>query len=243
MKTPDRETEYMNVIRDIIQKLHYQERLTIENLEHEVETDQRLSPLQQKRARNRLIFARQWISDRRPYEWSEILQEGSLTIVDLRMQMLQPSDALSLCLVTTDLIRCTKNGVNKMVVFDEAHEYVHRKELVQDLENALTQIRHDGMSFIFASQYPTRIPSTIFRYLLTRFMFKIPDQKEIDHLRNVAPSLQALAPQALAGLDLEQGLCFVQTDDDCSDPNLRTPQIVRIRPRCTLHSGATVRQL
>jgi len=243
MKTPDRETEYMNVIRDIIQKLHYQERLTIENLEHEVETDQRLSPLQQKRARNRLIFARQWISDRRPYEWSEILQEGSLTIVDLRMQMLQPSDALSLCLVTTDLIRCTKNGVNKMVVFDEAHEYVHSKELVQDLENALTQIRHDGMSFIFASQYPTRIPSTIFRYLLTRFMFKIPDQKEIDHLRNVAPSLQALAPQALAGLDLEQGLCFVQTDDDCSDPNLRTPQIVRIRPRCTLHSGATVRQL
>lgn len=243
MKAPQRETEYMNVIRDIIQKLHYQQRLTLDDLEQEVRKDDRLSSSQLQRAVNRLIFARRWISDRRPYHWSDLLQEGSLTIVDLRMQMLQPTEALKLCLVTTDLIRRAKNGVNKLIVFDEAHEYVHNRELVEDLENALTQIRHDGMSFVFASQYPTRIPRPLFRYLLTRFIFKIPDQAEIEYLRNMTPSLQALAAQAVANLGLEQGACFLQTDDECSDARLRSPQIIRMRPRCSLHAGQTVRQV
>ena len=57
-----------------------------------------------------------------------MLTSGSLNVFDLRMQALSSDDALKLCLVLTDLVRRTKNGVNKMVVFDEAHEYVDSKE-------------------------------------------------------------------------------------------------------------------
>ena len=91
------------------------------------------------------------------------LTGGALNVFDLRMQTMNSSDALKLCLVITDLVRRTKNGVNKVVVFDEAHEYVDSKELVGELENAITQIRHDGLSFVLASQFPDRIPATIGR--------------------------------------------------------------------------------
>ena len=176
MKPPSREAEYMDIIRDIIQKLFYQERLTFKNLERSIQTDERMSTSQRRKAMNRLSFASRWISDERSYEWSEMLDEGTLNIFDLRMQAMEASEALKLCLIITDLVRRTKNGVNKMVVFDEAHEYVDCKELVGELENAITQIRHDGLSFVLASQFPERIPERIFKYLLTRLIFKLPNR-------------------------------------------------------------------
>lgn len=243
MKPPTREAEYMDIIRDIIQKLFYQERLTFRNLERAIQSDERMSPAQRRKATNRLSFAERWISDDRPYEWSDVLTEGSLNIFDLRMQAMEASEALKLCLIITDLVRRTKNGVNKVIVFDEAHEYVDCKELVGELENAITQIRHDGLSFILASQFPERIPERIFKYLLTRLVFKLPNAKSINYVRKAAPNLETLSPQKVSNLDLEQGLCFVQTDDDCTDTFMQIPQALEVRPRCTLHGGSTIRQV
>ncbi len=144
-------------------------------------------------------------------------------------------------MVLTDLVRRAKNGVNKMVVFDEAHEYVDSKDLVAELENAITQIRHDGMSFVLASQFPDRIPARIFKYLLTRLIFKTSDRKAIDTIRKAAPNLETLSAQQVSNLDLEQGVCFIQTDDDCTDSLLKVPQMLAIRPRCSMHGGETVR--
>lgn len=242
MKPPTREAEYMDIIRDIIQKLFYQERLTFKNLERALQTDERMSNTQRRRAMNRMSFAERWISDDRPYEWGDILKEGSLNIFDLRMQAMEASEALKLCLIITDLVRRTKNGVNKMIVFDEAHEYVDSKELVGELENAITQIRHDGLSFVLASQFPERIPERIFKYLLTRLIFKLPNAKAINYVRHAAPNLESLSPQKVSNLDLEQGVCFVQTDDDCTDILMRVPQALEVRPRCTMHGGSTIRQ-
>jgi hypothetical protein len=157
------------------------------------------------------------------------------------MQALSSDDALKLCLVLTDLVRRAKNGVNKMVVFDEAHEYVDSKDLVAELENAITQIRHDGMSFVLASQFPDRIPARIFKYLLTRLIFKTSDRKAIDAIRKAAPNLEALSAQQVSNLDLEQGTCFIQTDDDCTDSLLKVPQLLHVRPRCSQHGGETIR--
>jgi hypothetical protein len=241
MKPPSPQAEYMDVVRDIIQKLFYQERLTFKNLEKDIQTDHRLSQMQRRKAETRLSFAQRWLCDEREYEWGDVLTGGALNVFDLRMQTMTSSDALKLCLVITDLVRRTKNGVNKVVVFDEAHEYVGSKELVGELENAITQIRHDGLSFILASQFPDRIPATIFKYLLTRFIFKLPNLPAINYVRKVAPNLDCLSPQKVANLDLERGVCFVQTDDDCTDSILKVPQLLAIRPRCSQHGGETIR--
>lgn len=243
MKPPSPQSEYMDIMRDIIQKLFYQERLSFKNLKHHVQTDERLAEAQRRRAMNRLSFAERWISDDRKYEWGDLFNEGSLNIFDLRMQTLESSEALKLCLIITDLARRTRNGVNKMIVFDEAHEYVDSKELVGELENAITQIRHDGLSFVLASQFPERIPERIFKYLLTRMVFKLPSSKAISYMQKAAPNLEALPQQRVANLDLEEGICFIQTDDDCTDSLLKVPQLLEVRPRCTLHGGATVRNV
>ena len=243
MKPPTPKSEYMDVIRDVIQDLYYQDRLTFRNLERSILADERLSEAQRRQAKNRLSFAARWLADERSYEWKDVLTEGALNVFDLRMQTLTGDEALKLCLVITDLVRKTRNGVNKMIVFDEAHEYVDSKELIGELENAITQIRHDGLSFVLASQFPERIPESIFKYLLTRIIFKLPTLKAIKYLQKVAPNLKTLSIGQVANLGLEQGVCFIQTDDDCTDPSLSIPQPLEIRPRCSLHGGATVRHI
>ncbi|CAN5345972.1 hypothetical protein BH11PLA2_BH11PLA2_24170 [soil metagenome] len=86
----------MDIIRDIIQKLFYQERLTFKNLKRAIQSDERVSNTQRRRAINRLSFSERWISDNRSYEWSDVLQEGTLNIFDLRMQAMESSEALEL---------------------------------------------------------------------------------------------------------------------------------------------------
>lgn len=241
LKPPTPQAEYMDVIRDIIQDLYYGDCLSYRSLEKHILSDTRLSDSQRKRAMNRLTFAARWIADDRTYEWSDVLQEGTLNVFDLRMQTLESDEALKLCLVITDLVRRTRNCVNKLIVFDEAHEYVDSKQLVGELENALTQVRHDGLSFVLASQFPERIPENIMRFFDTRFIFQLPTDKAITYLKRSAPNLKSLSGQQVANLGLERGTCFVQTDNDCSSPDLRSPQLLEIRPRCSQHGGATIR--
>ncbi len=73
-------------------------------------------------------------------------------------------------------------------------------------------------------------------------IFKLPNAKAINYVRRAAPNLESLSPQKVSNLDLEQGVCFIQTDDDCTDIMLRVPQALEVRPRCTMHGGSTIRQ-
>ena len=241
MKPPSPNAEYMHIVRKIIQNLFYANCLTFANLKRAIEDEEGLTSLQRQKLDNRLKFAETWISDHRDYKWSDVFTSGTLTVFDLRMQASSKDDALRLCLILTDIVRKTSNNVNKTIIFDEAHEYVDSKDLIDDLENAITQIRHDGLSFILASQFPERIPQTILKYLLTRMIFKITDQKSISSLRGSAPNLAGLSPIQVSNLNMETGECFLQTDDDCTDTLLKKPQLLAVRPRCSQHGGATKR--
>ena len=242
MKPPSREAEYMDIVRQIIQRLFYDGELNLANLERAIETDARFTSPQRRRAMNRISFAEQWISDDRQFEWSDLLKEGSLTIVDLRVQSMEANEALKICLIVADMVRRQKKRVNRVIVFDEAHEYVDCRELVGELENCITQMRHDGVSFVLASQFPERIPRRIFKYMLTRFIFKLPSTEAVSFVRTAAPNLQGLSPTQVSNLDLEAGVCFVQSDDECTPSSLKNPTRIKIRPRLTQHGGATNRQ-
>jgi hypothetical protein len=94
---------------------------------------------------------------------------------------------------------------------------------------------------ILASQFAEHIPESIFQHLLTRLMFQLPSGISVDFVRRAVPNLECLWSQQLSNLELEQGLGYLQTDDDCTDTLLRVPQLLSIRPRCTGHGGATTR--
>ena len=66
MKPPTREAASMDIIRDFIQNLYYDEQLTTKNLERAIPTDERMSNTPRRRAMNRMSFARRWISDNQP---------------------------------------------------------------------------------------------------------------------------------------------------------------------------------
>jgi hypothetical protein len=127
-----------------------------------------------------------------------------------------------------------------MIVFDEAHEYVSSDEMVDELEYAITQMRHDGVSFVLATQEPKKIPGRVFRFLLTRLIFKLTAQESLAYLKSQSVNLKGLDNGIVGNLDLEQGVCFVQSDDSVSDECLKSPQRLLVRPRCTQHGGATV---
>jgi len=74
-------------------------------------------------------------------------------------------------------------------------------------------------------------------------IFKIPDTSEIKFLQKSSPDLELLSPEEVSHLDLEKGVCFVQSNDDCSDTLLRRPQKVAVRPRTSLHGGETLRSI
>ena len=88
MKPPSPQAEYMDVVRDIIQKLFYQERLTFKNLEKDIQTDHRLSPMQRRKAETRLSFAQRWLCDEREYEWGDVLTRGRFVRQAPRQQAL-----------------------------------------------------------------------------------------------------------------------------------------------------------
>jgi len=128
-------------------------------------------------------------------------------------------------------------------VFDEAHEYLDEKVFVGDLENAMTQIRHDGVHVIMATQFPERIPERLLRYFNTRFVFKLSTGNSLRYLRRHISDLDALTQRSLADLELESGLCFVQSNDRLIGDELRKPRRLHVRPRVSLHGGATKKHL
>jgi hypothetical protein len=72
-------------------------------------------------------------------------------------------------------------------------------------------------------------------------IFKLPSLQAINYVRRAASNLDCLSPQKVSNLDLEKGVCFIQTDDDCTDSLLKVPQLLVVRPRCTQHGGQTIR--
>jgi len=246
LKPPTAAAGYVDNMNRIIKDLHNKKRLTFTALKQAIEDDDTFEPAQHRAAQRCLRFAGDWINDEREYQWDHIFAAGTLTVFDLRSPIIARRDALRLCLILTDMVRQTSNGVNKTIVFDEAHEYVGPKEskdLVEDLENAIRLMRHAGLSFIFATQKPETIPAEITSHLTTRMIFKLPAVKSITFLQGLSQNLVTLPRNDVTNLATESGECFLQSDEDSSDFDqdrlLKKPKRLQVRPRCSQHGGET----
>ena len=70
-------------------------------------------------------------------------------------------------------------------------------------------------------------------------IFKLPHQDSIDYLKKVAPNMASLSSRLISNLGAEKGHCFIQSDADVSHRDLKKPQRLEIRPKCTQHGGTT----
>jgi DNA helicase HerA-like ATPase len=117
-------------------------------------------------------------------------------------------------------------------VFDEAHEYLS-DAFGEKLESRIRQMRHEGTSYVFATQDVGSIPKDVQRFMSTKFVFGLGSRQNVDDLLEFSPEFRGFDP-----LEVAPGTCFVQAT--ISSRNFfANPKLVRVRPRATAHGGST----
>jgi len=117
-----------------------------------------------------------------------------------------------------------------LVFFDEAHEYMS-EAFGERMEARIRLMRHEGTSYVFASQDVQSIPSGVSRFLGTRFVFDLGTRDNVQGLEQVAPEFRGYR---LTGI--QPGRCYVQATASIGNLFSR-PREIRVRPRATQHGG------
>ena len=204
--------------------------LTLDQIEHHVSG--RLAGQSRSAAQLRFDFVRQYLSADRGIDFEDTLRPGPVLVVDLRRPLFNKSDALRFVLVCANQVSRVQGKFNKLVVFDEAHEYLS-EEFGERIEARIRQMRHEGTSYAFATQDVGAIPLAIRRFITTRFVFSLGTRENADDLSRFAPEYKGYDL-----LGMPAGSCLVQANLSI-EKLFDRPRVVSIRPRVTQHGGAT----
>lgn len=189
-------------------------------------------------ANMRLDLAADYIDD--SARISEVIRPGRLIIVDLRDEFIEKDDALGLFVVLLQLFGdATFNGqsFNKLVVFDEAHKYIGNPDLVDGLISVVREMRHKGTSILVASQDPPSVPISLIELSSQIILHRFNSPAWLKHLQKANAALLNLTPEQLARL--HPGEAFVWSSKATDPLFFREAIKVKLRPRATLHGGAT----
>jgi hypothetical protein len=230
MGEPGSNAVFARVIRNTLMDLQAAGDVSLESLERQIANT--LNRSSQSAAQLRLDFIRRYLSAERGLRFGEILRPGRAVIFDLRQPLFNKDDALRFFLVCSNHISRVQGGFNKLVVFDEAHEYMS-EAFGEKIEARIRLMRHEGTSYVFATQDVGSIPLQIRRFITTRFAFSLGTRDNINDLMRFAPEFADLPLQQLA-----PGTCYVQSIP--SQRNLfARPRLVQVRPRVTQHGGTS----
>jgi hypothetical protein len=228
MGEPGSEAVFARTIRNTLIDLRAAGEITFDNLEQQVLG--RLTGQSRAAARLRFDFVRRYISEERSVDFSRLLRPGRVLVVDLRQPLFNKDDALRFFLVCANQISRVQGQFNKMILFDEAHEYMS-EAFGERMEARIRLMRHEGTSYVFASQDVRSIPTGVSRFLSTRFVFDLGTRENRQDLEQVAPEFRGLQ---LTGI--RPGHCYVQAGTSMGNLFSR-PREIRVRPRVTQHGG------
>ena len=230
MGEPGSEAVFARTIRNTLVDLRSAGEITFENLEQQVSA--RLSGQSRAAARLRFDFVRRYISQEKGVNFGDLLRTGRVLVVDLRQPLFNKDDALRFFLVCANHISKVQGRFNKMIIFDEAHEYMS-ESFGERMEARIRLMRHEGTSYVFATQDVRSIPLGISRFLSTRFVFDLGTRENVQDLEQVAPEFRGYRLTGIA-----PGHCFVQASTSMKDIFNR-PRELRVRPRVTQHGGTS----
>jgi DNA helicase HerA-like ATPase len=132
--------------------------------------------------------------------------------------------------VCANQISKVQGRFNKMILFDEAHEYMS-EAFGERMEARIRLMRHEGTSYVFATQDVRSIPGGVSRFLNTRFVFDLGTRENLQDLEQVAPEFRGFH---LTGI--QPGRCYIQATTSMGNLFSR-PREIRVRPRVTQHGG------
>lgn len=228
MGQPSSDRLYAQAIRQALDDLRPEGRVEIPQVRARIG---RLPTQSRAIAQMRLDFAQRYV-DPSGTNFAEQVVPGRVLVIDLRKQLFDRSDALRFFLVCANQISRIQGQFNKAIVFDEAHEYLS-DEFGEKIESRLRYMRHEGTSYIFATQDVRAIPPAIRRWIGTKLVYTLGTPQNAKDLVDFAPEFKGLDL-----LSLPTGRCWVTSTASVNSAFSR-PRLVRIRPRVTRHGGAT----
>jgi DNA helicase HerA-like ATPase len=230
MGEPDENRLYSQLIRHALIELRDRGDVSLSSLRSSIEHFS--SAASRNAAGQRLNFAERHLSETAGINFSEVVRPGRVLVVDLRQPLFSREDALRFFLVCANQISRVQGAFNKMVIFDEAHEYLS-EAFGEKLDSRIRLSRHEGTSYIFATQDVSSIPTPIQRFISTKCVFGLGSHQNVRDLVDFAPEFK--------GFDLVQlrpGQCLVQSTFSAQNV-FATPKPVAVRPRATAHGGTT----
>jgi DNA helicase HerA-like ATPase len=230
MGEPDSDAVFARTIRNTLVELREAGDITLDGLEHNVSS--RLTGGSRAAARLRFDFVRRYLAEDRGVNFANLLRPGRALIIDLRPPLFNKDDALRFFLVCANQISRVQGQFNKLIVFDEAHEYLS-EEFGERMQSRIRQMRHEGTSYVFATQDTGSIPVGISRFLTTRFVFNLGTRENVEDLEKVAPEFRGMSL-----LSMRPGHCLVQANSSLQGLFAR-PRELRVRPRVTRHGGGS----
>jgi DNA phosphorothioation-dependent restriction protein DptH len=186
----------------------------------------------------RLNLAQEYIDDSACLR--DVIRPGRLVIVDLRDEFIEKDEALGLFVVLLQLFGDATFGgkpFNKLIVFDEAHKYIGNPDLVDGLVSVVREMRHKGTSILVASQDPPSVPISLIELSSQIILHRFNSPAWLKHIQKANAALLGLTAEQLT--KLKPGEAFIWSSKATDQTFSREAVKVTLRPRATLHGGAT----
>lgn len=231
MGEPGKSKVYAQAIRHTLDRLRREEdRITLPSLRENVE--ERLSGSSLQAAKFRFELVEDYVSHEKGIDFGSVIQPGRVLIIDLRKPLFDKTDALRFFLICARQVSQIQGSFNKLLVFDEAHEYLS-DAFGERMESRIRLMRHEGSSYVFATQDVASIPSSVRRFVTTNFVFGLGTNQNAQDMVNFAPEFSEM--------DLirrDPGTCLIQANRS-TERLFSKPKEVIVRPRVSQHGGAS----
>jgi DNA phosphorothioation-dependent restriction protein DptH len=223
---------YLKKIKNILEKLKNEDRLTVEHLKTEIQTSE-LNKNQKELSILRVGFVEKFLNENaKPLE--EYLASGSITLLDIRDDMLDEQDAS--ILLGMLLISMGKIERDKILVIDEAHKYFG-KTLAKDIVELIREMRHTRTRILIASQDPPSVNAKVIELSDVVLLHRMNSPEWLKHIQGKNIALKRLKSEDLSSL--KSGEVYIWASKSTEQEITKQPMKIEVRPRLTEHGGAT----
>ncbi|WLR46565.1 DUF853 family protein [Halobacillus litoralis] len=235
MNTGDSSALYLRQLKSVLKE--YRRNLTLENIRKGVQEED-FEDRPRRLLEQRMKFVEEYINDRAKI--GDILRPGRVVIVDIRDEFIEEDEALGLFMVLLRIfsdVKYKNQLFNKMIVFDEAHKYMKDQSLMGNVVEVIREMRHKGVSMLIASQNPPSVPKEIIELSNIVVLHKFNAPAWLKHIQKTLTATESLQAKQLN--QLKAGEAYVWASKSTHSVFEKQPQKVQLRPRITMHGGAT----
>lgn len=224
------------VIKNCIRDLAMRDQLSLETLRDAIRESQ-LPEIDKKIALIRLDTAAKFLGSA---GISQHVKPGRTIVVDLRDEYLEKSEVFGLLMTCLQIFASADyqgKPINKLVIFDEAHQYMSDPDLIECMVGLIRVMRHKRTMLCFASQDPISLPQRVLELSTQIIMHKMVSPLWLKHIQSVNPAIESIKP--IDVMMLESGQAFVWSQKASEAYFMERAVKVKIRPRFSKHGGFT----